>query len=95
MKCRTPCLITVFPLPAQCLKEPRVDPWYLNLYASESRIAIQNARDLLGYDPRRSLTQGMFETERWVLDQAGVQLGLTDAFGTPREAAAFPEAAGR
>jgi nucleoside-diphosphate-sugar epimerase len=65
------------------------DPWYLNLYSSKSHVSIENARQLLSYHPRFTLEQGMAETERWVLDQLGVRLELTDAFGKPHRTPVF------
>jgi len=69
------------------------DPWYLNLYSSRSHVSIENAQRRLGYEPRFDLKQGMAATEEWVLDQLGVRLGLTDAFGEPHRRPAFSHGA--
>ena len=67
------------------------DPWYLDLYSNRSEISIDRAHDLLGYNPRFSLQQAMAMTEQWVLDQLGVRLGLTDAWGVQDREPVFAE----
>ena len=59
------------------------ETWYVNLYSNRTSVSIENARALLGYEPRFTLEQGMGATEEWALDQLGVSLGLTDPFGEP------------
>ena len=68
------------------------DPWYLDLYSNRSTVSIQRARNLLGYDPRYSLERGMAMTEQWVLDQLGVRLELTDAWGAQYRQPVFADA---
>ncbi len=59
------------------------DPWYLGLMSSRSVISLDNSKILLSYQPRIPFSQALSQTRSWVVDQLGVQLLLTDAFGTP------------
>lgn len=54
--------------------------WDMAKYARRGKVDIGNARTLLGYEPRYNLETGMAATRRWVLDQMGFELGLTDGF---------------
>ena len=52
--------------------------WDLHKYAWHGRIDITKTASELGYRPRFSLAEGMTETERWVRDQMGDELGIVD-----------------
>ena len=58
------------------LRRRYVDPWELAKYACDGVADIDDARQLLGYQPAMDLKQGLAGTLRWVDDQMGEELGL-------------------
>lgn len=63
-------------LSCDALRRRYVDPWELAKYACDGIADIDDARQLLGYQPGVDLKQGLADTLRWVDDQMGEELGL-------------------